>query len=490
LDRAGQPRLKWFLGRSARHTLSATMEDRTIAGHLAGAELWARVDAEAGGATEAGGALQPGTTRAAEGGDPAPLPEVALISGWEDGEPFCATICSTDVGLQFCRRCPEELAARVLATGRAARGACRAGGRLLGFPAPRGSRLTAAVLRVGPPNPRDAAAVSDRTRVAPTALRRAARQAPPPNGRAARAAARVLRHPDGLFDWQVQQRARGSDRRRTATAALAQMVATSQEFYELYRDSQRQRRELERNQRRLDRLARQTLQASDLERARIAHQIHDTAAQSMVSAFRFLDAARAYAAGHAGGSVDSYLQSASERLVAAIREVRAVLADLVPPGLEELGLAHAIQNRMNALGAESGIGMTLNGNLPRLDGWVEQALYGMTTEAITNAVRHSHAGSIRVELRAARNRAVVTIADDGRGFDPADAERRRAGGGLGLLGISRQSRWLDGTSSVRSRIGSGTLVRISIPIARHAGTRQGYSAAGESTPGSNGEGGA
>jgi signal transduction histidine kinase len=244
------------------------------------------------------------------------------------------------------------------------------------------------------------------------------------------------------------------------------MVATSEEFYELYRDSQKQRRELERNQRRLDRLARQTLQASDLERARIAHQIHDTAAQSMVSAFRFLDAARAYAKGHPGESIDPYLESASDRMVTAIGEVRAVLADLVPPGLEELGLGQAIQTRMNSLAAESGMDMSIDGALPRLDDWVEQAL--------TNAVRHSGAHSVRTELRAAKGRAVVTIADDGQGFDPAAAERRRQGGGLGLLGIARQARWLGGTSTVRSSMGTGTLVRISIPIARHTGTRAGY----------------
>jgi signal transduction histidine kinase len=495
------------------------MQERTVARHLAGAELWARVrdvgrwdgvvahlqppkpPGAAGAAAPAGAgaaagaapaphvAAAPGAGSHAAGSRAAPA-EVALVSGWEDGEPFCATICSTDVGLQFCRRCPEELAARVLATGRAAHGSCQAGGTLLGFPAPRGSRTTAAILRVGPPNQRDAAAVSNRTRVAPGALRRAAREAPPPDGRSALAAARVLRDPVRLFEWQIQQRTRGSDRRRTATAALAQMVATSEEFYELYRDSQRQRRELERNQRRLDRLARQTLQASDLERARIAHQIHDTAAQSMVSAFRFLDAARAYAQSHPDESIDEYLGSASERLVTAIKEVRAVLADLMPPGLEELGLSHAIRSRMNALTAESGIGMSLEGELPRLDDWVEQALYGMTTEALTNAVRHSQASTVRIELRVARDRAVLTIQDDGHGFDPAAAERRRAGGGLGLLGITRQSRWLGGSASIRSLIGSGTLVRISIPIARHTGTRAGYAAAGsDAAPaGRNGEG--
>jgi signal transduction histidine kinase len=447
------------------------MEERTVARHLAGAELWARVD-------NAPGVAATSTHGPAEG-----LPEVAFVAGWEDGEPFCATICSTDVGLNFCRQCPAELAARVLATGRAGRGRCRAGGRLLGFPAPRGSRTGVAILRVGPPSPRDAAAAAEGTRVAPAALRRAAAQAPPPDGRAALAAARVLRDPASLFEWETQQRARGADRRRKATAALAQMVATSEEFYELYRDSQRQRRELERNQRRLDRLAHQTLQAGHLERARIAHQIHDTAAQSMVSAFRFLDVAREYARQHPEGSVDNYLEAASDRVVTAIKEMRAVLADLLPPGLEELGLSHAIRNRMTALAAESGLKMTLEGDLPRLDTWVEQALYGMTAEALNNAVRHAQAKAVRVELKASPSRASVTVADDGQGFDPAAAERRRAGGGLGLLGIARQARWLGGTSTIRSRPGSGTLVRISIPIARHAASRAGYSDTGSAATG-------
>lgn len=458
--------------------------ERSVARHLAGAELWARAELPAGrrpaGDGEGPAARDPETSAG----------ELALVAGWEDGEPFCATICSTDVGLLFCRSCPEDVAARVLATGRPARGQCKAGGLLLGFPAPRGSRTTAAVLRVGPPAPREAAAVATKTRVAPATLRRAARQAPPVNPRTALAAARVLRNPATLFEWQVRQRMRGSDRRRTATAALAQMVATSEEFYELYRDSQRQRRELERNQRQLDRLARQTLRTNDLERARVAHQIHDTAAQSMVSAFRFLDAARAYAAAHPGQSVDAYLDSASERMQAAIKEVRAVLNDLVPPGLEELGLRMAIESRMKSLAAESGLDMTIEGELPRLDDWVEQTIYGMTTEAMTNAVRHSRARSIRTDLRVWKGRAVVTVQDDGHGFDPEAAERRRAKGGLGLVGMAKQARWLGGATSVRSVIGSGTLVRISIPIARHTGSRAGYpgTSSEAATAARNGEG--
>ena len=178
-------------------------------------------------------------------------------------------------------------------------------------------------------------------------------------------------------------------------------------------------------------------------------------------------------------------------MVTAIKEVRAVLNDLVPPGLEELGLGQAIASRMRSLATESGMDMAIEGELPRLDDWVEQALYGMTIEALTNAVHHSQAQHVRTDLRVSKGRAVVTIADDGMGFDPAAAERRRRGGGLGLLGIARQARWLGGAASVRSAAGVGTMVRISIPIARHAGTRAGYaSQSGEGgTNGHKGQGG-
>ena len=134
--------------------------------------------------------------------------------------------------------------------------------------------------------------------------------------------------------------------------------------------------------------------------------------------------------------------------------------------------------------------MTMEGEFPRLDDWVEQALYGMASEALTNAVRHSQAHVVRTDLRVTKGRAVLTITDNGLGFDPAAAERRRKGGGLGLLGIVRQARWLGGAASVRSTIGSGTVVRISIPIARHTGTRAGYpgTSSEAAASGRNGEG--
>jgi len=306
--------------------------------------------------------------------------------------------------------------------------------------------------------------IADRVRVAPDALRQAARTTAAADGRASLEAARVLRDPAGNRDWQIEQRAHGADRQRAAAQALAQMIATNEEFHQLDRASRRQRSELDRNRRLLDRLARAALRAQDEERARLAHEIHDTAAQSMVSAFRFLDAARV-ASGAGGRDPDPRLVSASERLQAAIGEVRAVLARLLPTGLEELGLAEALRARIRSV-SEDGIEAEVSGDLPRLESSVEQALYGMASEALSNAVRHGRPSTIQIGLGEVRGRAVLSIADDGAGFDPTRVIRTDRGG-LGLIGMSRQASWLGGSARVVSRPGGGTRVRISIPLERH-----------------------
>ncbi len=343
---------------------------------------------------------------------------------------------------------------------------------MLAFPAPAGDRQQVAVLRVAPPAARTASGVADTVRVSAAALRRAARDADRPTGRSILAAARTLRSTATLFEWVVGQRNHGADRRRTASAALAQMIATSEEFHALYRASQRQRAELGRSERRLDRLAREALRAQDLERARIAHQIHDTAAQSMVSAYRFLDAARASGKPASGTrEAADHLAFAAERLRTAIGEVRAVLASLLPPGLEELGVAHATGRRVGELTAGTAVTGHVTGDLPRLEGWVEQAFYGMAVEAVSNAIRHGSPSTVRVEFAANRGRAVATIRDDGAGFDvPATVKRsgeRGHGEGLGLLGMTRQASWLGGRASIRSAPGAGTTIRISVPLERY-----------------------
>ena len=415
-----------------------------------------------------------------EGGavDGAASPAVLFVAGWEDADPFCAAVCTNDIGLAFCRRCPESVVRRVLATGRPARGRCAAGVGLLAFPAPRGSRRQVAVLRLARPTPRQASVIARRVRVGGPTLRNAVRLAGDAHPRAVLAAARALRDPARLTAWRVRTREMAAVRRRSTAAALAQMIVTGDEYEELYHAAQRQVRELDRSRRRFDALARDALEQLEQTRVGIAHRLHDTAAQSLVAAHRHLEAARARARPDA--PLDEQLQLASEHLATAIAEARAVLRGLMPPGLEELGLGPALEMRIRVLrderaGDDHGAPppeITVSGRLPRLVPTTERTLYGAASEAVTNALRHARAARIDVSLAVRGSRAVVEVRDDGCGFNPLAASRAADDGHLGLLGLVRQAHWLGGTATIRSATGAGTRVRISVPLDRHvAGER-------------------
>ena len=412
-----------------------------------------------------------------------------MVAGWEDAYPFCAAICSTDAGLSFCRRCPEAIVASVHGTRRPSQGLCPAGVRLFAFGLPSLDDPEVVVLRVAPPDGRRAAAITPVVRIPQASLRRAARETPQATAGDVLRAVRVLRSPAGRRDWQVARRERSADRQRAASATLAQFIVATEEFQGLYRNAVRQRGELDRARRLADRLARDAVHIGEHERARIAHQIHDTAAQSLVSAVRFLDAATAdlgapdsTGPGPAGRapiwrtSARRHLGVAQERLRTAIGELRAILDELIPAGLE-LGLDQAIRYRHRDLLVEAELTGTVKGSLPRLEPWVEQVIFGMVSEAMTNAVRHANGRTLSVECATVRDRVAIVVLDDGRGIararaQPAEARagearaaRRR--GGLGLAGLVRQAHWLGGATRIRDRAGGGTSVRISVPLNRY-----------------------
>jgi signal transduction histidine kinase len=422
--------------------------------------------------------------------------------GWEAAYPFCAAVCSTVVGLEFCRRCPESLVTSVLGSHRTGGSSCPAGVRLLAFPVPPVKRRPDAVvvLRVAPPDPAKAAKVATVTRVAATSLRRAARETPRSRGADVLRAARTLRSAAGRLDWQVTERERSADRNRAASATLAQFIVATEELQALYRSAVQQRGELRRARDTADRFARDAVRAREGERARIAHLIHNTVAQSMVSAVRFLDAGVSESEGSRsrrtapdgrrtadrgggrgagqGGSApgSGNLSLAQERLRAAIHELRAILDEFVPAGLEQ-GLDQAIRFRHSDILEDAGLSGSVAGNLPRLEPWVEQVVYGMVSEAMTNAARHAGGRSITVDCSTVRDRIVVVVRDDGIGISARGvgevAPRRRGVGGLGIAGLMRQARWLGGRVSVRERAGGGTAVRISVPLSRHLAKRSG-----------------
>ena len=387
---------------------------------LSSAELWARLTPDD--APGAGGSL-------------------VLVAGWEEAYPGCAPIVAADGG-HACRSCPAGIVAAALDFRRGVSHRCPFGTRLIAFPAPAGSHDTAAVLRLD----HEGAGVPE----------------PEPDGRAVLAAARRLRSRRGLMAWQAEQHARGAERRRTAAAVLAQMMATAEEFQRLYAAADRDRQSAAASASGLDSLARETFRESEEARTRIAHELHDSAAQSMVGAHRFLAAAQSALGGPDQARVARHLEAADQALMAAIREVRQLVNTLVPPGLDELGITIALQTYVRDAVRE-GITTRVTGELPRIEGWLEAALFAMTAEAISNAVRHADPSTIGIDLCAAGGSGIITVTDDGIGFDPAAAQRGPRAG-MGLVGLARRAGWLGGRVDVASQPGNGTTIRIIVPL--------------------------
>ncbi len=201
-------------------------------------------------------------------------------------------------------------------------------------------------------------------------------------------------------------------------------------------------------------------------RRRIAATLHDVVGQSLQTANLGLKRIRAMAA--AGTPVpDELLAALVGEVGVAIREVRDLGQALRPLFLERLSLVEAVHLHCNDIAARTGIVIAVDAggdNLEPEERIKDQCFLGFR-EALGNAVRHGQARHIQVTLRARpAGHLVLTIQDDGTGFDLGATVARPSG--LGLCTICERAESIGGNALIRSSPGQGTRVRISVPLAR------------------------
>lgn len=196
---------------------------------------------------------------------------------------------------------------------------------------------------------------------------------------------------------------------------------------------------------------RQELAAMD-ERNRLARDLHDSVKQQVFATVMKIGSARALieedpkAAGKHLDEAERLARQAQTELTATIRELQ-------PVTLEHMGLAPALAkqvddwSRLNRIRARVEVPRVCN--VPKE---LEQALFRVTQEALANIARHSQATSVEVNLACDSNEVVLTIADNGVGFDPATTEGR----GVGLRSMRERIETLGGDFCIESKPGSGT----------------------------------
>ena len=203
------------------------------------------------------------------------------------------------------------------------------------------------------------------------------------------------------------------------------------------------------------------------ERGRIARDLHDSVSQalfSMTLQARALQLALERECHDPGGPVGEGITNIRQLTQGALAEMRALIFELRPGALAEEGLVAALRKHAAALEAKEGVAVTLSATSEELslEPVVEENLYRLAQEALSNVVKHSGASSVQIRLDLSGGSVQdiqLEIVDDGIGFDTGASHP----GHLGLKTMSERAQGLGGTLDVRSAPGHGTTVRAFLP---------------------------
>jgi signal transduction histidine kinase len=211
-----------------------------------------------------------------------------------------------------------------------------------------------------------------------------------------------------------------------------------------------------------ERVARDSLRrvvaAQELERRRLARELHDETGQALTSILLGLH------------SLEEFVDGEDERAaVAGIRQltvdtlhdVRRLAVELRPKALDDFGLVAALERLAETFGEQSGLAIDLAAGLgeEQLPGEVATALYRIVQEGLTNVAKHARARKVSVLVTRKNGRVALVIEDDGVGFDPESPAE-----GFGIQGMRERVDLLGGSLRLETRQGAGTTLAVEVPL--------------------------
>jgi signal transduction histidine kinase len=204
---------------------------------------------------------------------------------------------------------------------------------------------------------------------------------------------------------------------------------------------------------------RRVVEAQELERARLARELHDETGQALTSILLGLKSLENRVDSNEGHTAVTELR---ELVVSTLQDVRRLAVELRPAALDDFGLVPAIERLRDTVEEQGGISVDVQSPLAdeRLPPETETALYRIVQEALVNVLKHAAASRVTVRLSRSGKTVSLVVQDDGRGFDPGGVRD----GGLGLVGMRERVALLGGRLTVESSEGGGTLLRVEVPF--------------------------
>jgi signal transduction histidine kinase len=205
---------------------------------------------------------------------------------------------------------------------------------------------------------------------------------------------------------------------------------------------------------------RRVVQAQELERQRLARELHDETGQALTSILLGLKPLEEALVDKAARAALTELR---EHVVAALQNVRRLAVELRPSVLDDFGLVPALERLTESFAEQTVTRIDFHSALgdTRLPSEVETALYRVVQESLTNIVKHAKARNVSVSLARRGSAVAAVIEDDGAGFD----QRTTRPEGIGLLGMRERLALLDGRLEIESRPGAGTTIVAEVPAA-------------------------
>lgn len=166
-----------------------------------------------------------------------------------------------------------------------------------------------------------------------------------------------------------------------------------------------------------------------------------------------------------GAAIQERLAQLGGVLDEAMDLKRRVVEELRPSLLDHFGLPTAIRAYVESTCSKAGLGteVDLTHGCESMSKETSIALFRIVQEGLTNIIRHAHARSVKLEMQGDEQSCVLTLTDDGRGFDAESPEFRWS---HGLMGMRQRAEGLGGHLDVKSRVGVGTTVNVAVPLSR------------------------
>ena len=208
-------------------------------------------------------------------------------------------------------------------------------------------------------------------------------------------------------------------------------------------------------------------EAEEVERRRIARELHDQVGQNLTVVGINLNVLRSMLSEESMRMVQSRLLEDSIALVEQTTEfTRSLMADLRPPDMDDYGLVASIRWYSERFSMRTGVEVVMEGQEinPRPTTYIENNAFRIVQEVLTNISKHAGARRVRINVHVAEGKLKIAIFDDGVGFDPDKINKAGEHHGWGLMTMAERAEAIGGRFSLESETGRGTRVTVEVPL--------------------------